>query len=231
MSEPLWINDPAILFSPSTWQKFVPTKDMDVSAALNSVVRFTVYFSILLYATSGKSSYLFSIPVVLITTIVFSKLFPTTRALVETFKVPTLTTNYTMPTQENPFMNPLLTDIMDDPNRPDAAPITKNSVKREIEKAFQQTSELQMDTTDRFDQAQAMRNFATLQNGTIPSDQDGFLKFLAKGIDEPDFSSAPPARNAKKDSESYVEARGSMKDLTSTTSKPTGTAPRHAKAS
>jgi hypothetical protein len=129
------------------------------------------------------------------------------------------------PNTLNPFMNPLLTEILDNPDRPDAAPITSHEVKKQIEHAFQQTSDLHMDTSDRFDLSQAMRTFSTLQSATIPSNQDGFLKFLAKGQDEPDYSSAFPSRNAKEKSEGYVEALGSTKRLPNSTAKPTGTAP------
>jgi hypothetical protein len=227
MSEPFWTTDPAILFSPTTWQKFVPTKDMDISAALNSVVRFTTYFSILMYASTGRHQYVYAIPAVLVITFVFYKVFPNTRVLVETFsgKNVGILQKFTMPTSENPFMNPLLTEIRDDPDRPDAPPITSNTVKHEIEKAFQQTSDLYMDTTDKFDQSQAMRTFHTLQSAKIPNDQDGFLQFMAKGNDEIDTSSAPPARHAKADSETYVQAKGSMKSLPSTTTHPAGVTP------
>lgn len=225
--EPLWTSNPSILFSAQTWQKFVPTADMDVPTALNAVVRFTIYFSVLLFLTTGLQSYLIAIPVVLLVTAVFGKVFPTTRALVETFKLSPKDAPgvYTMPTAENPFMNPLLTEINDNPNRADAAPIGRTDVKREIERSFQQTSDMYMDTSDRFDLAQSMRTFHTLQSAKIPNDQGGFLQFLAKGNDEPDYSSAPPARHAKKDSEGYVAAAGSIGALPNTTSKPTGTTP------
>jgi hypothetical protein len=227
MMEPLWTSNPSILFSAQTWQKFVPTADMDVPTALNAVVRFTIYFSVLLFLTTSLQSYLLAIPVVLAVTALFGKVFPTTRALVETFSLaPKDAPNvYTMPTAENPFMNPLLTEITDNPNRADAAPIGRTDVKREIEKSFQQTSDIYMDTSDRFDLAQSMRTFNTLQSAKIPNDQGGFLQFLAKGVDEPDFSSAPLARNAKKDSEGYITAAGSVRTLPNTTSKPTGTTP------
>jgi hypothetical protein len=131
-----------------------------------------------------------------------------------------------MPTASNPFMNPLLTEIKDNPNRADSAPITRRDVKQKVYKAFQSTTDMHMDTTDLFDQAQAMRTFHTVQNGTIPSDQDGFLKWLAKGLDEPDYSSTKPARNAKILNEGYVHQQGSMATLESFTRKPTGTAPK-----
>jgi hypothetical protein len=133
--------------------------------------------------------------------------------------------SYPHPTSDNPFMNPLLTEIGDNPNRPDAAPITAAKVKREIEEAFRQPSEIYMDTSDRFDQTQAMRTFHTMQSATIPNDQDGFLQFLAKGLDEEDTSSAFPSRNAKIKSETYIRATGTTKSLPNSVDKPTGTKP------
>ena len=116
--------------------------------------------------------------------------------------VKSLTGSVTMPTAENPFMNVLLTQIKDDPTRPDAAPLQDPDVKRAVKESFQKTTDLYMDTSDRFDQAQAMRTFHTLQSSMVGGDLDGFKKFLAKGNDDPDFSSTAPARHAKKDSES-----------------------------
>lgn len=226
MNEPIWYTSPSILFSAGTWQRFVPTKEMDVPTALNAVVRFTVYFSVLLYACTSKHEYLLAIPLVLVVSAIFSQVFPNTRPLVESFQ--TVVKKLTHPTASNPFMNPLLTEILDNPDRPDAAPITDKAVKAEIDKAFQQTEEMYMDTSDRFDMAQAQRTFHTMQSAKIPNDQDGFLKFLAKGTDEPDYSSAFPARNAKRKSEGYVEAQGSLNSLPNSTSKPTGVSPTKA---
>lgn len=224
MSEHIWFKDPSILFTTATWGKFVPTKSMTTAEALNSVVRFSIYFSVLLFLATGVSGYILAVPVILATTVVLYSLFPNGKTL-ESFVSKVTKGTYTMPTGDNPFMNPLLTEIVDDPNRPDAAPVTRNDVKAEIYKSFQKTSDMYMDTTDMFDQAQAMRTFHTLQSAKIPNDQDGFLKFLAKGVDEPDYSSAPPARHGKVLNEGYVHAKGSMKDLSSTTGKPSGTSP------
>uniref|UniRef100_A0A6C0KBX9 Minor capsid protein P9 transmembrane helices domain-containing protein n=1 Tax=viral metagenome TaxID=1070528 RepID=A0A6C0KBX9_9ZZZZ len=226
MSEQIWFKDPAVLFSPATWSQFVPTKTMTTAQALNSVVRFSTYFSIILFLATGVSAYLLAVPVVMATSVGLFTLFPDGKVL-ESFisKAIRKTKEETMPSAENPFMNPLLTEIGDNPNRSDAAPITRSDVKVAVASAFQKTSDMYMDTTDVFDQAQAMRTFYTLQGATIPNDQDGFLQWLAKGLDEPDYSSAPLARHAKLLSEGYVEAKGSMKNLKTTTSVPAGTEP------
>lgn len=224
--ESLWIDNPAELFTKETWTKFVPTSSMDVPTAMNAIVRFTVYISVILFLGTSKTQYLLAIPLVLFLTVLAVKLFPHPRSL-ESFKdkVTSAMKDYTYPSGMNPFMNPLLTEILDNPDRPEAAPVTSKEVKKQIEGSFKQTSDLYMDTSDKFDLAQSMRTFHTVQSGLIPNDQDGFLKFLAKGIDEPNHSSAFPARRAKEKSEGYVEAMGSMKSLPNSTSKPAGVTP------
>jgi hypothetical protein len=224
--ESLWIDNPAELFTKETWTKFVPTSSMDVPTAMNAIVRFTVYISVILFLAKKETYYLLAIPLVLMLTVVAVKLFPHPRTL-ESFKdkVTSVMNNYTYPSAKNPFMNPLLTEILDNPDRAQAAPVTSKEVKKQIEASFKQTSDLYMDTSDKFDLAQSMRTFHTVQSGLIPNDQDGFLQFLAKGIDEPDHSSAFPARRAKEKSEGYVEAIGSMKSLPNSTSKPAGVTP------
>jgi hypothetical protein len=132
---------------------------------------------------------------------------------------------YTMPTDNNPFMNVLLTEITDNPDRAPAAPSTRKDVKEEILKKFKVTHDLEMDTTDAFDQAKALRFYTSVQPSTIPGDLDKFKKFLSKGIDDPDYSSAAPARNGKILNEGYVNAKGSKADLSNTTAKPSGTKP------
>jgi len=226
MSEHFWFKDPAELFRGDAWTRFVPTQSMTTSEALNSVLRFTIYSSILLFAATGNRSYIYAIPIVGLASIMLHSLFPNGKKL-ETFlnEMTPTSKKYTMPTPDNPFMNVQLTESLDNPNRPDAAPVTDNNVRAEIYKAFKQTRNIEMDTSDLFDQTQAMRTFHTLQSAKIPNDQDGFLKWLAKGYDDPDTSSAPLSRGGKLIPGGHVPARGSMENLTNTTTKPTGTAP------
>jgi hypothetical protein len=228
MTEQIWYKDPSSLFVRENWYKFVPLSTMTIPEALNTVIRFTVYFVSILALTTGETSYFAIVPMVLLATVLFDKVFPE-GATLESFKIKSKVSpskeSYTMPTASNPFMNVLLTEIQDNPNRGDAAPISRRDVKKKIYEEFQKTSDMHMDTSDLFDQSQAMRTFHTMQSAKVPNDLDGFKKWLSKGIDEPDFSSAPPSRYAKTASEGYVHAKGSMKDLPSTTAKLTGTGP------
>jgi hypothetical protein len=225
MSEQFWFKDPSVLFSAETWSRFVPTKEMTTAEALNSVVRFATYFSVLMFAATGVGAYVLAIPVMMVATILLYRIFPNGKTIESFIAKMADPENYTMPSAANPFMNVLLTEIQDNPDRGDAAPTSRSDVKKAIYKAFQQTSDLYMDTTDVFDQAQAMRTFHTIQSAKVPNDQEEFLKWLSKGFDDPDFSSAPPARHAKLMSEGYVEANGSIRKLKSSAAKPTGTTP------
>jgi hypothetical protein len=226
MPEQFWFSDPSVLFQQDTWTRFVPTQDMTTTEALNAVLRFTIYASVALALSTGMPSYLIAIPIVAAVSVILHQLFPNGKKL-ETFLGSIMATkppreHFTLPTPENPFMNVLLTDK---PNRPDAAPVTDKKVRAQIYKAFQQTRDIYMDTSDLFDQTQAMRTFHTMQSATIPNDQDAFLALLAKGYDDADTSSAFPSRGGKILSEGYANARGAMRNLENATCKPTGTAP------
>jgi len=228
MPEEIWFKNPTVLFDRDTWSKFVPTKDMTTAEALNSVVRFSTYFSLILFAATSVGAYVVAIPIVMVTTILLHNLFPngkTIESFIGKAKKVGGAPKYTMPTKENPFMNVLLTEIQDNPDREDAAPTDRRDVKLDIYKSFQATSDMYMDTTDLFDQAQAMRTFHTMQSAMIPNNFDDFKKWLAKGLDAPDYSSAAPARHGKVLNEGHVAAKGSMRSLPNSTAKPAGTVP------
>lgn len=234
MPEQIWFKDPAILFTPDTWAKFVPLQGMTTAESLNTVVRLSIYFAVFLFLANGSTAYILTIPIVMAFTVVLYNIFPngkTLEAFVDIAKKKVSGGSYTMPTASNPFMNVLLTEIGDNPNRSDAAPTNRRDVKTEIYKTFQKTTDLEMDTTDLFDQAQAMRTFHTMQSATVPEDLEGFKKWLSKGLDEPDYSTAPPARHGKILNEGHVVAKGSMRDLANSTAKPTGTSPSGGAAS
>ena len=207
MAEQFWFSDPAQLFTKDNAKQFVPTPNMTTAEALNAVVRFAVYAGVLLYVVTLNTNYILLIPAVMGLSYILYTLFPNGKKL-ESF-LNGKTEHFTMPTSDNPFMNVLLTEIGDNPDREDAAPVSSKAVRVEIAKAFQKTSDSYMDTSDMFDQAQAMRTFHTLQSATVPNDQDGFLEWLSKGSDAPDHSSAPLARGGKLGSEGYAAARGS----------------------
>ena len=198
MSQPFWYSDPSVLFSKDTWYTFVPTPKMSVAEALNAVVRFSIYLSVLLFLTSMDPWYVFIIPIVMGLSIGLNAMFPRAKAITETFVSSYVGDMKTLPTPDNPFMNPSLADIHVNNDRPPAADVTSLGVRDKVNAAFAQTSNIYMDTSDVFDIVQAQRNFHTVPE----DDYEGLLKFLGKN-----------ARTDKLLSEGYVVAKGTVTEL------------------
>lgn len=218
-TEPFWYSDPSVLFARDSWYVFVPQATMPVKSALNAVVRFSVYLSVLLTVTSRDLWYLLLIPLVMGVTIFLEAWFPQAKKITEGFQSGPVVSGYrgtekSQPTQDNPFMNAPLTDILDNPDRPPAADVTDIKVRDKVNKAFAQTSNIYMDTTDVFDLVQSQRNFYTVPE----DDHAGLLAFLGKNAQ---YS------NQKLLSEGFVVAKGTFSEvpLPSVRTAPEGTAP------
>ncbi len=195
--ETFWLNDPANLFTKDNWTYFVPTDAMTVPEALNAVTRFSIYFSFMLTIVTSNTNYLLFIPAVMLMTIFLARLYPRTQVMKETFA---LKGKYASPQSNNPFMNVLFTDYVDNPERSAAPPdITNDGIKESIDEAFAETHDLFMDTTDKYALSQSARTFVTQAATTIPNDLEGFQKFL--NTDNV---------SRKEHSETYIVAKGSM---------------------
>jgi hypothetical protein len=200
MSEPFWFSEPSVLFAKDTWYQFVPQPNMPVKTALNAVVRFSVYLTALLLISTRNPMYIAFVPIVMLATLFLEKWFPEAKKMSEGFQSGPVVSGYrgvdtSMPTEDNPFMNPGLTDILDNPERPPAADITSIDVRDKVNSAFAKTSNIYMDTSDVFDMVQSQRNFYA-----VPADDyGGFLSFLGKN---------GQATNQKGLSEGFVMAKG-----------------------
>lgn len=220
MTESFWYTEPNVLFRQDTWYMFVPQPTMTVREALNAVVRFSVYLAALLFVTSRDPWYLTIIPIVMVLTVFLHRTFPQAKKIVsEGFTSGPVVSGYTgdersRPTPDNPFMNPMLTDILDNPERPPAAEITSTATRDEVNEAFAQTSNIYMDTTDMFNLVQSQRNFHAVPT----DDHEGFLKFLGKNGQR---------TNQKGLSEGFVVAKGTVTSLPlpSVTAAPQGVSP------
>ena len=182
MGELFWLQDPANLFS--KWKQFVPTNEMTVPEALNAVVRFTIYSSLIVAIFTQKTHYLLLVPAVMAASIVLVKLFPKTETIREAFnsgKVLDIKAAPASPTSDNPFMNVVFTDYVDNPERGAAPPdITTKEMDAKIAESFAKTSDLFLDTTDTYGLMQSARQWVTQAATTIPNDLEGFQNFLNK---------------------------------------------------
>jgi len=126
------------------------------------------------------------------------RMYPETQVLKETFGSGS-SLGAATPKASNPFMNVLFTDYVDSPDRP-AAPsnINQGQIKASIDEAFSKTSDLYMDTSDKYGLMQSARQWVTQASTTIPNDLEGYQKFLNQDN-----------VSRKELSESYVVAKGS----------------------
>jgi hypothetical protein len=96
--------------------------------------------------------------------------------------------NNTAPSQKNPLMNVLLTEIHDNPSRNQAFPAYNQTIQKDIDsKTIEMVTNkfddknvderLFKDLGDNFDFDQSMRTFYATPNTKIPNDQTAFADF------------------------------------------------------
>ncbi len=157
-----WFNDPAILFNKNRLYEFFPSESMSMNEKLNAVVRLGVYvaFVMALYR-KALSPILIPIFIALVTLYVYRYNDVQTEAeKKEGFDIP----ECTLPTQDNPFSNTLLTDIGNYTHRKPACSIEDPAIKEDIEKKFNKG--LFKDVNDLYGKNNSQRMFFTMPNTT-----------------------------------------------------------------
>jgi len=184
-----WTEDTSVLIKKDRLIEFVPTKDMNRDERLNALARFSVYIGIILMLYYAKAWPLY-IPVIgLAFTVFLKKTQPTQKT------PPKYPTNETPhpddpnpfipseqpvcipPTLNNPFMNVLLNEYVDNPIRPSACEY--EDVKEDLESNFHYN--LYQDIGDNvWEKNNSQRQFFTMPYTTIPNNQGDFANWLYK---------------------------------------------------
>ena len=172
----LWIHDITILFKKDLLMNILPTVSMSFEEKLNSITRFLIYLSVILYIIKLKAR-VFLIPMVFM----FCTYLLYNDAIRSDFE--NESKQYSIikaserpkPTEDNPFMNSLLTDYG---KFKKAAPKSYNKPKlqQKIEQKFE--SRIFQDVNDVFNRNNSQREFYTTPSTTIPNDQTTFAKWL-----------------------------------------------------
>jgi len=184
-SDPFWTNNPSILISSGRAVEFVPTSDMSRSEKLNAMSRFSLYLGFLLFIIYSDVIYL-SIPLISCALFYFiDKNYPDnpkqlgsgagTGAGCASNMCGAKSSDYQHPTQENPFMNVLLTDYVNNPKRSPAANIEDVNVRADMEKMFE--FGLYKDVDDIWNRNNSQRQYYTNPSTTIPNDRDSFMNW------------------------------------------------------
>jgi len=161
----LWFNDPSILLQNMT--EFFPTNNLTRIEKVNSIARLAIYYAIII-ALFKQDNKWYTVSIVLLIISYFLGYF-------ENFEdVKNDTSNCTVPTKENPFMNFTLADYMNNSDRPAACPYEK--VKNKMREEFRK--DIVPDPADLWGQNISDRQFFTTASTTVVNNQTGLGKWL-----------------------------------------------------
>jgi len=199
MTTPFWTTDPTILFNSEHINQIYPKEKMSVEEKINAISRLIIILTFLGYLITQTVKIVITgvitLGVLVLLYNVRNRGNLNKTKVVEGFSsvnpkyYDLMKPNFTSPSENNPLMNVLLTDIADNPMRKQAAPSFNKEVEKIINNKTQQfiSSEFKdpnidqrlfRDLGDAFEFDQSMRTFYATPNTKIPNDQTSFADFL-----------------------------------------------------
>lgn len=180
--ENIWYQDPVNFITQDNFFAIWPSKEMSFTEQLNSLMRFSLYFALIVFLIKKDPNILF-IPIFMgiFTYYIFmvdSKNKKTDKEMMENMNIEKDSVTGKpcyKPSSENPFMNILMTDYVKNPSRAPACTMN-NKLKKQVNKYFD--ANLFRDVDDIFHKNASDRQFYTTPNTTIPNDQTAFAKWL-----------------------------------------------------
>ena len=160
MTDPFWSDDINIIINKQKYTDFVPMKIHTRIEKLNAILRLSIYLALILTILKENVKYLLIIAIFLDFYFLLNS---------HTY------VNYTLPTKENPFMNVLINEYAENPNRGPAANINDPQIKKDIEQYY--NDNLYKDVDDIWDKANSQRQYYTMPSTTIPNDRDSFMNW------------------------------------------------------
>ena len=161
-----WYEDYGIFFRQDKMAEFVPMSSHSYEEKLNAIARFGIYIGLILFALKSNANYLL-IPIITLGFTYFIYYFGHNT---DDFVI-----SETMPTKDNPFMNVLLPEYAENPQRGPAADIQSDDIKKEVEKYFNEN--LYRDVDDIWERSNSQRQWVTNPSTTIPNDRDAFMEW------------------------------------------------------
>jgi hypothetical protein len=180
--ERIWYRDLHGFMSDRNVIKFVPDATMSRVEQLNSLMRFSMYLSVLLMIARRSVGPAFIAAFVAALTWGLYESHETDQKRMEGMlseqdvqKDRRTGRVCTKPSLHNPFMNVLSVDPVVRPHRPAACNVQRSDVKRRMESAY--AHNLYRDSDDPLNRNSSSRQFYTMPVTTIPGDQNAFAKW------------------------------------------------------
>ena len=182
---PFWSDKISILYDKNFLLDIIPKKEYDLNRKLNALLRFTIYYSLIVFLMDTKKKYVltFIIGMAIFTYLieykykdafmdkVNNKLMNNTHDM----NINDLSSDCRIPTKDNPFMNPLLADFGSDKSKPACQSYNNKGVQRVTEDYFEE--DLYKDVNDIFGKENSQRQFFSVPGNSVPNDRDTFMKW------------------------------------------------------
>ena len=175
-----WTNDANILLQPV----LIPMDHMSVEEKLNTLTRLVIFVCLVVSLLLQDSRFILLMIILIIAIAVVYQYYSQYNVQSDTFlnsKNLNVVENKlcTKPTSNNPFMNPILTDITDDEYNSasvGACPIYNDKIDDSIDKIYDES--IYKNADDIYDRSTGKRQFYTVPANKVPNDQEVFANWL-----------------------------------------------------
>jgi hypothetical protein len=182
----IWYEDPVGFMSKlEHWYTFIPLPSMTLAEKLNAILRFAIYYSILLLAFKGSVKMVFVVIFVMAVTFFVYHVDSRQRSdMTNLMNKEGLETDpqtkkvCRAPTSQNPFMN-VMSGQEESTKGVPACDITRPVIEKKVERLFDDPAIYgEHGGKDIFGRNIAERAFYTAPSSTSPNDQKGFANWL-----------------------------------------------------
>lgn len=182
---PFWSDKISILFDKQYALEILPKKEFDLNRKLNALLRFTIYYCLIIYLLDMKKTHMLSFILgMAIFTFIIHKKYKDAFVEKITNKIMNnshdmdlskLEESYKLPTKNNPFMNPTLDEYGTNTSKPAYDSYNNKGIQRVMEDDFDEG--LYKDVNDIFNKNNSQRQYFTVPGNSVPNDRDTFMKW------------------------------------------------------
>jgi hypothetical protein len=180
----IWYNDIKHLFTKENYLHFFPKPEMSTKEQLNAIFRLSIYFTALMILLTGNYKYMYIIIIVGLITfgmnvISNTKIDKKSEDNLKIVNRKNTDSQCTIPTKQNPFMNLLISEIEENPNKAQSCNIENDDIKKSVRKNF--NDGLLRSESDIFQKNASDRQFYKMPNTEIINKQGEFGQWLYGG--------------------------------------------------